>query len=78
MKRIAKRVAAGAVVAGLALPAMAQYTPPSMTAVDFPIDAASIGTVVATAGATALLVIFGWVVGFRLIKAIMHRVKNAV
>jgi hypothetical protein len=65
------------VVAASAAPAMAQTTP-SMEAIEFPIDPASIGLAVAGAGATILLIVFGYKVGFGLVKRVLSRVHKAV
>jgi hypothetical protein len=49
-----------------------------MDSVSFPIDPASIGAAVAAAGAAALLVVFGWVVGFAFVKRLQSRVFASV
>lgn len=51
---------------------------PTMTDIDFPIDPASIGTAVAAAGALVLLIVFGYKVGFGLVKKVLTRVHGAI
>jgi hypothetical protein len=60
----------------MASPALA--IPPDLTAVEFPISTSSIGTVIATAGATMLIVVFGIMIGFRLVKKLTARATASV
>ena len=77
--RYARKIAAGAVIGTAALATSpAAATPPSMSAIDFPIDTASIVTAVVTAGATLLLAYFGVKVGFSFVKKLLGRLHRSV
>jgi hypothetical protein len=66
-------------VAGLALlPSFALATTPTMDAVAFPIDTASIVTAVVGAGAAILVLYFGVRVGFRMVKSLLSRTMKSV
>lgn len=67
-----------AAVAGLAALASPAFAAPTMDAIDFPIDIASVGTALAAAGAAILLIVFGLWVGFKLVKRLVRRATNAV
>lgn len=56
---------------------LAQGGPPDMPAITFPISTASIGTAIATAGATILFLVFGYKVGFRAVYALAAKVMSA-
>ena len=60
----------------LAAPALA--TPPTMSAVAFPIDTAAIVSAVVTAGAAILILIFGVKVGFKMVWKLLNRTTKAV
>lgn len=51
---------------------------PVMPAIDFPIDLASVATVVATAGGTMLLIWAGVHIGFKLARKLLGRVTKSV
>jgi hypothetical protein len=59
-----------------AAPAMAD--PPVMGAVTFPVDTASVVTVIGVAGGTILLLVFGLAIGFKLIKKLFSRSAAAI
>lgn len=52
--------------------------PPSMPAIEFPVDIASVASAIAVAGGLILLAVFGVAVGFALAKKLMRRIKGAV
>lgn len=52
--------------------------PPDLPAITFPISPSSIVTSIVTAGATILVLVFGVVVGFTLIRKLMRRLKGSV
>lgn len=57
---------------------IASASPPSMPTITFPIDQASIGTAVATAGALILITTFGVMIGFKLVRKLTRRVTGSV
>lgn len=61
-----------------ALGSSALAVTPTMPAIDLPIDASSIVTAVATAGATMLIAVIGVTIGFRLIRKLAKRATSAV
>lgn len=62
----------------LAAPVAMAGGPPTMPAVTFPVDTASIATAIGVAGGTILLAVFGVVIGFSLVKKLFFRVKAAI
>jgi hypothetical protein len=52
--------------------------PPSMPAVEFPIDPASIGDSIKTGGGTILMIVFTVGIGFALAWTLYRRLKRAV
>jgi len=67
-----------AAVAGLAALSSPVLAAPTMDAIDFPIDIASVGTALAAAGAAILLIVFALWIGFKLVKRLVVRATNAV
>ena len=82
VKRVKSKLAlVGAAVVGagaVAAPAAAQYTPPTLDNITFPIDTASVALAIGGAGAVILLAVFGWRVGFKLVNKLMRRLTSAV
>lgn len=70
--------ATAAIAAATAGTASAQYTPPTLDEITFPIDTASIATAIGTAGAALLLLVFGWRVGFKFVNKLMRRLTSSV
>ena len=58
--------------------ATAQYTPPTLDSITFPLDTASIALAIGTAGAGILLLVFGWKVGFKLVNKLMRRMTSGI
>lgn len=52
--------------------------PPAMTAIEFPVDTASIVTAVVAAGGAILVLVFAWKVGFGLVKKLVRRLSGAI
>ncbi len=71
--RAVKLAAAIVAMAGCAAVSLAQG-PPAMPDITFPVDTASIGTKLAAAGATVLLIVFLYKVGFGYVKALFSKV----
>lgn len=76
MRKALKWGAAALATVGFATAANAQA--PAMDPVTFPVDTASIASEIATAGGTILLLSFGVILGFALVRKLMKRVKAAV
>lgn len=78
--RSAKRTAAvvGGLVVGLIGAHASAGGPPTMDAVEFPIDIASIATAISVAGAAILLSVFTVTIGFRLAKALFRHLSSGV
>lgn len=69
-------IASAAVAVALVTPALA--SPPSMGAVEFPVDTASVVTAIATAGGTILVLYFGVRIGFSLVKKLFGRTQSSI
>jgi len=52
--------------------------PPSMPAITFPVDTASVVTALVTAGATILILVFGPKIGFGLVWKLMKRIRSSI
>jgi hypothetical protein len=50
----------------------------TMDAITFPIDPESLGSVIAVAGGTMLVILFGIAIGFALVKRLKSRLTKAV
>lgn len=70
-------LAAATLAAFAASPVLAQ-SPPAMPAVTFPVDTASVVTVIVAAGATIMLLWFGPRLAFRLIRGLFRKLSGAV
>ena len=77
-EKVSKFAAASVALASLGTFALAQGSPPTMPAITFPIDTASIVTAIATAGATLLILVFGVRVGFKFVWKLMRRTQSSV
>jgi len=75
---VATKAALVAAALATASTASAQYTPPTLDEITFPLDTASIALAIGTAGAGILLLVFGWKVGFRLVNKLMRRMTSGI
>jgi len=67
-----------AVAGTVAVSASALAVPPTMPAIDLPVDSASIVTQVAAAGGAMLILVIGVKIGFSLIRKLAKRATSAV
>ncbi len=66
-------VVAGTALLCAAAPVLAQGGPPTLPAIELPIDETSVGTVIAAAIAGIMILVIGYKVGFKLISWLAGR-----
>lgn len=67
-----------AVCAAAAITPVASASVPSMEPITFPVDVFSVGTAIAAAGVTVLLIWFGYKIAFGLVKKLLNRLHRAM
>lgn len=67
-----------AALAGAFITPVASASVPSMAPITFPVDVVSVGTAIAAAGVTVLLIWFGYKIAFGLVKKLLNRLHRAM
>ena len=78
MKGKAKLIALSAIGLVAAITPVASASVPTMDAITFPVDVVSVGTAIAAAGVTVLLIWFGYKIAFGLVKKLLNRLHRAM